>query len=110
MAQVALKVVDAGLDVVEKVFKTVGTSEESLVLSNVRKLHTTANTIRISGVKKAGTEKAKKVEEGSILEAVIYMLGLPELMAALGFKLTKSETLKDDVSPQADGESEVRED
>jgi len=110
VAQVALKVVDAGLDVVENVFKTVGTSEESLVLSNVRKLHTTANTIRISGVKKAGTEKAKKVEEGSILEAVIYMLGLPELMAALGFKLTKSETLKDDVSPQADGESEVRED
>jgi len=106
VAQVALKVVDAGLDVMENVFKTVGASEESLVLSNVRKLHTTANTIRISGVKKAGTEKAKKVEEGSILEAVIYMLGLPELMAALGFKLTKSETLKDDVS-QAEGESEV---
>ena len=105
LAQVALKVVDAGLTALEGVVSQVGHGDQSLVVSGLRKVHSTANTIRLSGLKKAGTEKAKKIEEGSILEAVIYMLGLPELMAALGFKLTKSETLKDDVS-QA-GESEV---
>jgi len=98
-AQVALKVLDAGLDVMENVFTKVGADPESLVVSNVKKVHTTANTVRLSGVKTAGTEKAKRVEEGSILEAILYMLGVPELMSAIGFKLTKAETVyEDDVS------------
>jgi len=99
VAQVALKMVDAGLDVMEDVFTKVGADPESLVVSNVKKVHTTANTIRLSGVKKAGTIKAKKVEEGTVLEAILYMLGIPELMSAIGFKLTKTETVyEDDVS------------
>jgi len=99
IAQIALKFVDAGLDVVENICSKVGASEESLVVSNMKKLHTTANTIRISGVKKAGTETAKKVEEGSILEAFMFLFGIPELMAAFGIKLTKTETVyEDDVS------------
>jgi len=111
VAQLALKFVDAGLDLVENVCSKVGASEESLVVSNVRKIHTTANTIRISGVKKAGTEYAKKVEEGSILEAIMFILGLPELMAALGFKLTKTETVyEDDVSKVVTLQSEETED
>ena len=97
VAQVALKVMDAGLDGVENILHMAGAGPESLVVSNVRKLHTTANTVRLSGVKKAGTEKAKKVEEGSILEAVLFMLGVPELMEALGFKLAKAETAGDQV-------------
>merc|ERR1711936_1268302 len=95
VAQVALKVMDAGLDGLENILHMAGA--ESVVVSNVRKLHTTANTVRLSGVKKAGTEKAKKVEEGSILEAVLFMLGVPELMEALGFKLAKAETAGDQV-------------
>ena len=90
---------DAGLDVMETVFTKVGADPESLVVSNVKKVHTTANTVRLSGVKKAGTEKAKRVEEGSILEAILYLFGVPELMSAIGFKLTKAETVyEDDVS------------
>ena len=53
---------DAGLDGLENILHMAGAGPESLVVSNVRKLHTTANTVRLSGVKKAGTEKAKKVE------------------------------------------------
>ena len=88
---------DAGLDGLENILHMAGAGPESVVVSNVRKLHTTANTVRLSGVKKAGTEKAKKVEEGSILEAVLFMLGVPELMEALGFKLAKAETAGDQV-------------
>merc|ERR1711881_384909 len=48
VAQLALKVADAGLNVVEEVLKKTGTNEESTVVSGVRKIHSTANTIRIS--------------------------------------------------------------
>jgi len=92
LAQVALKVVDAGLTAVEGIINTVGHGEESGLVSGVRKVHSTANTIRLSGLKKAGTEKAKKIEEGSILEAIMFLFGIPELMESLGFKLRKNET------------------
>ena len=42
-AQVALKMTDSGLDVVEDVLKKVGSDE-----SAVKKFHHTANTIRVS--------------------------------------------------------------
>ena len=98
MAQLALKVTDAGLRLVEDVLKKTGTNEESSVVSGVRKIHSTANTIRISGINKAGTEKAKKIEEASIAEAVIFMLGVTDLLTFLGFKLAK----KDEVEEKAD--------
>merc|ERR1711990_673758 len=91
LAQVALKVVDAGLTAVEGILNKVGHGEESLVVSGVRKLHNTANTIRLSGLKKAGTEKAKKIEEGTILEAIIFLFGVSELMESLGLEPSKNE-------------------
>ena len=63
VAQLALKVADAGLNVVEDLLKKTGTTDESSLVSGVRKIHSTANTIRLSGINKAGTEKAKKMEE-----------------------------------------------
>ena len=95
VAQLALKVTDAGLCLVEDVLKKTGTNEESSVVSGVRKIHSTANTIRISGINKAGTEKAKKIEEASIAEAVMFMLGVTDLLAFLGFKLTKTEEVEE---------------
>merc|ERR1711936_814026 len=92
LAQVALKLVDAGLTAVEGILNKVGHGEESLVVSGVRKLHNTANTIRLSGLKKAGTEKAKKIEEGTILEAIIFLFGVSQLMESLGLKPSKNET------------------
>merc|ERR1712150_188727 len=86
------KLVDAGLTAVEGIINQVGQGEESRVVSGLRKVHSTANTIRLSGLEKAGTEKAKKIEEGSILEAVMFLFGIPELLESLGFKLKKTET------------------
>merc|ERR1712193_151917 len=97
LAQLALKVTDAGLCLVEDVLKKTGTNEESSVVSGVRKIHSTANTIRISGISKAGTEKAKKIEEASIAEAVLFMLGVTDLLAFLGFKLAKTEEVEEKV-------------
>ena len=65
---------DAGLDVVEVFLGKVVRPEKSAVVSNVRKVHTTANNIRLSGLKKMGTEEAKKLEEGTVMEALVYML------------------------------------
>merc|ERR1712050_674855 len=96
VAQLALKVADAGLNVVEEVLKKTGTNEES----GVRKIHSTANTIRISGLNKAGTEKAKKIEEASITEAVMFMLGVTDLLAFLGFKLAKTEQIEEEAAEE----------
>merc|ERR1712183_103507 len=90
LAQVALKIVDTGLDVVEQALALVGSSDESLVSSGIKKIHTTANTIRISGNKKAGTEVAKKIEEASIVGAIIEVSGLGFILGMLGLKVTKT--------------------
>ena len=92
LSQVVLKVADGGLDVVERVLETVGTAEESVVISKVKGFHSSANTLRISGVRKAGTERAHQLEEASIIEAVMTVLGLTDLLAVLGHKMTTSDT------------------
>lgn len=105
VAQLTLKAVDSGLDIVEKVLNKAGAGPESIVVSNVRKLHTTANSVRLSGAKKAGTEKAKKLEKSSVMGALMFMLGVPELTAALDSKLSKT-LYEDDVSRVESLESE----
>ena len=92
MAQLALKVTDAGLCLVEDVLKKTGTNEESSVVSGVRKIHSTANTIRISAVKKVGTEKAKKIEEASVFEAFIQVSGISNFLAFMGMRLRKTDS------------------
>jgi len=92
LTHLALKVVDASLTAVEEILTKVGHGEESRVVSSVKKVHSSANTIRLSALEKAGTEKAKKIEEGSILEAILFLFGIPELMKSLGFKLRETET------------------
>merc|ERR1712202_109650 len=90
LAQVALKIVDSGLDVVEQAFNVIGIKDENLISSGVKTLHTTANTIRISGNKKAGTELAKKIEESSIVEALVEVSGLGFILGMLGFNMSKT--------------------
>ena len=86
--------VDVGLTAVEGILSKAGQGEDTGVVAGLKKVHSTANTIRLSAVKKAGTEKAKKIEEGSILEAVLFLFGISELITSLGFNLvkTKNET------------------
>merc|ERR1712202_55836 len=104
LAQVALKIVDTGLDVVEQALALVGSSDESLVSSGIKKIHTTANTIRISGNKKAGTDVAKKIEEASIVGAIIEVSGLGFILGMLGLKVTK--TVYEDEHARVEGETE----
>jgi len=91
LAQVALKIVDSGLDIVEQGLELIG-SDENVISSSVKKLHTTANTIRISGNKKAGTELAKKIEEDSIVGAIVEVSGLGFVLGLLGLKIKTVET------------------
>merc|ERR1712036_151910 len=72
------------------------------------KVHSSANTIRLSALEKAGTEKAKKIEEGSILEAILFLFGIPELMKSLGFKLRET-VYEDEVSRVEVKQEEVEE-
>ena len=83
MAQLALKLTDVGLDVVEGVL-TVGAGEQSAVLDGVKKIHTSANTIRISGMRKAG----RMTEETSLSETMMNLLGITDLLAALNYMMT----------------------
>ena len=90
--QVALKVTDTSLEVVEDVLKKVG-SDESGISSSLKKIHSSANTLRISGVKRAGTERAKKIEEATVIGALAELTGLAGLMAHLGYPLEDNATL-----------------
>merc|ERR1711981_1360296 len=89
--QVALKMTDSGLEVVEDVLKKVG-SDESAMRSGLKKIHSSANTLRISGVKRAGTERAKKIEESTVIGALAELTGLTGLMAHLGYPLELEAT------------------
>jgi len=108
LAQVALKMVDSGLDVVEQAFHVIGINDENLISSGVKTLHTTANMIRISGNKKAGTELAKKIEESSIIEALVEVSGLGFILGMLGFNMSK--TVDEDEPARIEVETEEESD
>ena len=92
VSQFILKVTDSSLDVVDGALNKIGSDEKGTVRSGVRKVHSTANTIRISAVKKVGTEKAKKMEEASVFEAFVEVSGLNDLLAFMGLRLRKTYT------------------
>eukprot|EP00088_Acartia_fossae_P067276 TRINITY_DN838_c0_g1_i13.p1 TRINITY_DN838_c0_g1~~TRINITY_DN838_c0_g1_i13.p1 ORF type:complete len:293 (-),score=80.04 TRINITY_DN838_c0_g1_i13:89-922(-) len=96
VSQVALKVIDASLDIVDGALSKVGSDEQGTVRTGFRKIHSTANSIRLTAVKKAGTEKAKKIEEASVIGALIEVSGLMDLLELFGFRLSKNETVYED--------------
>merc|ERR1711874_911247 len=83
--------IPASLDVVDGALNKVGSEETGSVRAGVRMIHSTANTIRLDAVKKDGSEKAKKIEEASIVGAIIEVSGLQEFLAFFGFHLKTSE-------------------
>ena len=91
LAQVALKVVDSGLDLVEGAVLLTGGSEEGTTWSSLKKIHTIANTIRINGNKTAGTIKARKIEEASIIGALAEVSGLNYILGSLGLLASAEE-------------------
>merc|ERR1712126_421670 len=91
VSQLTPKVIDSSLDLVDGALNKIGSDEKGTVRSGVRKVHSTANTIRISAVKKVGTDKAKKFEEASVFEAFIEVSGISDLLAFMGLRL-KTDT------------------
>merc|ERR1719318_1402214 len=107
LAQVALKVVDSGLDVVEGAVLLTGASEEGTTWSSIKKIHAIANTVRIDGNKMAGTIKARKIEEASILGALAEVSGLNYILGSLGLIASAEEDSTEDVievAPEDDAE------
>jgi len=96
VAQVALKAVDASLEMVDGVLNRIGSDEKGTVRTSFRKIHATANNIRITAVKKSGTEKAKKIEEANIFGAVFEVSGLQDLLELLGFRLSRTDSVYED--------------
>merc|ERR1712156_7297 len=67
LAQVALKILDSGLDGFENTFKLFGGSEDNQVAASIETIHIKANLLRINGNKTAGTDKAKRKQRDWIL-------------------------------------------
>ena len=101
LAQVALKVVDSGLDLVEGAVLLTGGSEEGTTWSSLKKIHTIANTIRINGNKTAGTIKARKIEEASIIGALAEVSGLNYILGSLGLIASAEEVATEDATEDA---------
>ena len=91
VSQLALKVLDSGLDLVDGALTSLGSAEEGAARSGVKMVHAAANTIRVAAVNKAGTEKARKIEEASIVGAFMEVSGLMDLLEMLGFLVRKND-------------------
>jgi len=83
-ALVALKMLDTGLELVERLLALVGVADTGLLNTSVKHIHSTANNVRMEAVKKAGTEKAKTIEETSILGGLLEVCGVHRLLSLLG--------------------------
>ena len=83
-ALVALKMLDTGLELVERLLALVGVADTGLLNTSVKHIHSTANNVRMEAVKKAGTEKAKTIAETSILGGLLEVCGVHRLLSLLG--------------------------
>ena len=110
LAQVALKVVDSGLDLVEGAVLLTGGSEEGTTWISLKKIHTIANTIRINGNKTAGTIKARKIEEASIIGALAEVSGLNYILGSLGLLDSAEEDITEDATVDATEDAVATED
>ena len=100
VSQFILKVTDSSLDVVDGALNKIGSDEKGTVRSGVRKVHSTANTIRISAVKKVGTEKAKMMED-------MVALGIPAVALEAAVDLGSDTAAGVRRSPRCSGRFEV---
>merc|ERR1711942_482385 len=87
VALVALKVVDISLVKVEEALKKIDSENAKTMSSLVQMVHSTANTLRHTAAKSAGTPLAQKIDESSLTCALGEVSGICDLMERLG--LTK---------------------
>merc|ERR1711939_332326 len=84
LSQVALKVVDLELDTVDCLLKRVtGCDKKNLIIGGIETFKEEVTGVRKAGVKIAGTEKAKKIEEGTLFEAIAEITGIYFLFSLL---------------------------
>jgi len=86
----ALKVVDSSLSILEQTLERARVPDDNKVASGIRMVHGYANTKRVQGITKSGSEKARRIEDASILGAFLVVLGLGNLLG------TESKTMYED--------------
>merc|ERR1712010_359482 len=76
LAHVFLKASDAGLETADSVLKRTSNEKVEPIMMGLRRVRSDVSTVRKDGVIRNGTEKAKVLEESSLLWAVVQMVGL----------------------------------
>jgi len=107
LALFALKVVDSSLSILEQTLECVRVPDDNKVASGIRMVHGYANTKRIQAITKSGSEKARRIENASILGAFTEVLGLGSLLGAENNKtMYEDEHVKVIDNEDADGVEE----
>merc|ERR1711934_717176 len=76
LAHVFLKASDAGLETADSVLKWTSNEKVEPIMMGLRRVRSDVSTVRKDGVIRNGTEKAKVLEESSLLWAVVQVVGL----------------------------------
>merc|ERR1719204_1749684 len=100
IAQVALKAADIGLETFYGLLKWTGNEKVDPILMGLRKVRSEATSLRKEGVNLNGTEKARVLEEATLLGALMEIFGL-------GFYYNQVEKNEIKISPEMDGEAVV---
>merc|ERR1711934_862441 len=75
-ANVLLKASDLGLETADSVLKWTSSEKVEPVMTGLRRVRSEATIVRKEGVVRNGTEKAKLLEEASLIWAMVEMVGL----------------------------------
>jgi len=89
----ALKFVDSSLSVLEQTLECARVPDDNKVALGIRMVHGYANTKRVQGTIKSGSEKARRIESASVLGAFLEVLGLGSLFGAES-KISEEENVK----------------
>jgi len=96
IAQVALKAADIGLETSDGLLKWTGYEKVDPILMGLRKVRSEATSLRKEGVSLNGSEKARVLEEATLLGALMEIFGL-------GFYYFQGEKSEVKASPEMDG-------
>merc|ERR1719210_3082211 len=100
IAQVALKAADIGLETSDGLLKWTGNEKVDPIVTGLRKVRSEATSLRKEGVNLNGTEKARVLEEATLLGALMEIFGL-------GFYYNQVEKSEVKASPKMDGEAGI---
>jgi len=100
IAQVALKAADIGLETSDGLLKWTGNEKVDPIVTGLRKVRSEASSLRKEGVALNGTEKARVLEEATLLGALMEISGL-------GFYYNWVWKGEVEASPEMDGEAGI---